>query len=453
MRRRLSVLVLAVTSLVVIAFTVPLGLLVRQQADSRARTNAERVVQEVTAEVVREVVSASGSVEPSILAARVTLPISVSLLLPDGVVLGEGAPDASPVARRAVALSGSVNDYTEFGWELAVPVITRSGTVIVWTLVPEAELRRGVADAQLLLGLLGVGLIVISLAVASRLGRTLTEPVAQLAEAARSLAGGDLSTRVAVQDPPEFAVVADAFNQMAPRLQELIDIEREEVADLSHRLRTPLTSVRLQAESISDEVQRAAVLAQIDRLQQAVDQLIAEARRRPEGGAPSSDVNAVLRRRIAFWSVLADEQGRDVEVDLAGDRLPVPASEGELGAALDALIGNVFTHTEPAVSFRVSTAVAKDTTSIVVEDDGPGFPDDFDPLERGQSGRGSSGLGLDIVRRLAERLGGEIRLETGPSGGARVVVALPRNEPGSAAPGSNVAPMRSGQPSRSRSIS
>jgi signal transduction histidine kinase len=433
-RRRLTVLVLAVTSLVVIAFTVPLGLLVRQQADSRARTNAERVVQEVTAGVVREVVSAAGSVEPGILAARVALPSTVSLLLPDGTVLGEGAPDKSEVATRAVALSGSVNDYTDLGWELAVPVITRSGTVIVWTLVPETELRQGVADAQLLLGLLGVGLIVISLGVAARLGRTLTQPVAELAEAARSLAGGDLSTRVTVKDPPEFAVVADAFNQMAPRLQELIDIEREEVADLSHRLRTPLTSVRLQAESISDQVQRAAVLAQIDRLQQAVDQLIAEARRRPQGGAPSADVNAVLRRRIAFWSVLADEQRRDVGVSLADGRLPVGVSEGELGAALDALIGNVFSHTDPGVGFRISTAIVGDRMSIVVEDDGPGFPDDFDPLERGQSGGGSSGLGLDIVRRLAERLGGEIRLEPAAGGGARVVVALPRNEPGVVAP-------------------
>jgi signal transduction histidine kinase len=433
-RRRLTVLVLAVTSLVVIAFTVPLGLLVRQQADSRARTNAERVVQEVTAGVVREVVSAAGSVEPGILAARVVLPSTVSLLLPDGTVLGEGAPDESGVAARAVALSGSVNDYTDLGWELAVPVITRSGTVIVWTLVPETELRQGVADAQLLLGLLGVGLIVISLGVAARLGRTLTQPVAELAKAARSLAGGDLSTRVTVQDPPEFAVVADAFNQMAPRLQELIDIEREEVADLSHRLRTPLTSVRLQAESISDLAQRAAVLAQIDRLQQAVDQLIAEARRRPQGGAPSAEVNAVFRRRIAFWSVLADEQRREVGVSLADGLLPVGVSEGELGAALDALIGNVFSHTDAGVGFRISTAIEDDRLSIAVEDDGPGFPDDFDPLERGQSGRGSSGLGLDIVRRLAERLGGEIRLEAAAGGGARVVVMLPRNEPGVGTP-------------------
>jgi signal transduction histidine kinase len=340
------------------------------------------------------------------------------------------------VAQRAATLSGSVNDYTEDGWELAVPVITRSGTVIVWTLVPEAELRRGVADAQMLLGLLGVGLIVISLLVAWRLGRSLTQPVAELAEAARSLAGGNLSTRVTVHDPPEIAVVADAFNQMAPRLQELIDIEREEVADLSHRLRTPLTSVRLQAESIADEAQRAAVIGQIDRLQQAVDQLIAEARRRPQGGAPSSDVNAVLRRRIAFWSILADEQGRKVEVALGEEPFPVSVSEGELGAALDALIGNVFSHTDPNVGFRMVTSRQASSGSIVVEDDGPGFPDDFDPLERGQSGRGSSGLGLDIVRRLAERLGGSITLGVAAGGGAKVTVVLPTNEPGGPPPGS-----------------
>lgn len=417
---------LAVTSLVVIAFTVPLGLLVRQQADSRARAAAERQTQEVAAEVVREVVSAGGEVQPGILANRITLPAGISLLLSDGTLIGDGDIGGSAVTQRARDLRGSASEYTSRGWELALPVITRRDVVVVWAVVPEAELRRGVADAQLLLGLLGLGLIVISLGVAWRLGRSLTEPVTELAGAARSLAAGDLDTRVRVVDPPEFAAVAEAFNQMAPRLQELIDMEREEVADLSHRLRTPLTSVRLQAEAISDDVQRQQLLAQVDRLQQAVDELIAEARRRPTGGRPSSDLNQVVSRRVAFWSVLAEDQDRSIGVRLSPEPLMVGVSDAELGAALDAIIGNVFSHTPLGVGFEIVTIGSGERCRLVVVDSGPGFPDSFDPLERGLSGGGSTGLGLDIVRRLAEREGGSIGLGASPAGGAMVTLDLPR---------------------------
>ena len=425
MRKRLNILVLAVTSLVVIAFTVPLGLLVRQQADERARAAAERQVQSVAADVVREVVAASGNVEPATLSSRLLpLPANVSLLLPDGSIVGE-AEAGSEVTRQAAQRGGSFNAYTDEGWELALPVLTRSGSVIVWAAVPESQLRQGVQDAQLLLGMLGVGLIVISLGVASRLGRSLTEPVTDLAEAASALAEGDLGTRVAVDDPPEFAAVADAFNQMAPRLQELIDLEREEVADLSHRLRTPLTSVRLQAEAIVDPDQRVSLLAQVDRLQQAVDELIAEARRRPVEGAPASDLNSVVTRRVAFWSVLAEEQEREFTVHLSDEPLPVAVSDAEMGAALDALIGNVFVHSPQGSSMEILTASTEGSALLTVGDAGPGFAVGLDPLERGVSSAGSSGLGLDIVGRLAERLGGSIELGRSDLGGAAVVVQVP----------------------------
>ena len=202
-------------------------------------------------------------------------------------------------------------------------------------------------------------------------------------------------------------------------------MEREEVADLSHRLRTPLTSVRLQAEAIADPDQRASLLAQVNRLQQAVDELIAEARRRPVEGAPWSDLNAVVSRRVAFWSVLAEEQERELHVQLAADPLPVPVSDAEMGAALDALVGNVFAHTPQGAPMEILTAEIDGMASLTVGDGGEGFAGGLDPLERGVSSAGSSGLGLDIVGRLAERLGGSIELGRSDLGGAAVTVEIP----------------------------
>ena len=92
-------------------------------------------------------------------------------------------------------------------------------------------------------------------------------------------------------------------------------------------------------------------------------------------------------------------------------------------AALDALLGNVFDHTPEGTGYRVQLGVVGEAVELAVEDDGPGLP--TDAVERGRSGAGSTGLGLDIVRRTAATAGGELRLERGPSDGARVVLRLP----------------------------
>ena len=98
--------------------------------------------------------------------------------------------------------------------------------------------------------------------------------------------------------------------------------------------------------------------------------------------------------------------------------MPVPPAE--LAAAVDALLGNVFAHTEDSVGFTVRVGSSNGAAQLVVEDDGPGF--DPDAMERGASS-GSTGLGLDIVRRTAETAGGAVEVSRGP--GARVAVTIP----------------------------
>jgi len=100
-----------------------------------------------------------------------------------------------------------------------------------------------------------------------------------------------------------------------------------------------------------------------------------------------------------------------------------------VAAAFDALVGNVFSHTDPGVGFGVIVRILDGTVEIEVADSGGGFRDGFDPLERGSSGAGSSGLGLDIVRRLARDALGIVRIGSSHSGGARVVLQLPLQEP------------------------
>jgi signal transduction histidine kinase len=202
----------------------------------------------------------------------------------------------------------------------------------------------------------------------------------------------------------------------------LLAAERELVADLSHRLRTPLTALRLDIEAVADPATAARLAADADALERAVDDLIHEARSGASGGV--TDLAAVVDDRVRFWSVLADEQGRETGHQLAPGPLPVAVGAGELGAAVDALLGNVFAHTPDGTAYRVSTTVETDGVVLVVEDDGPGLA--VPAVDRGRSGGGSTGLGLDIVRRTGEAAGGTFAVETAESGGARLVLRFPR---------------------------
>jgi signal transduction histidine kinase len=256
---------------------------------------------------------------------------------------------------------------------------------------------------------------------ADRMGRRLVEPTRELAAAAHLLGEGDLNVRVSVADPPEFREVADAFNRLASRLEHLLAQEREEVANLSHRLRTPLTSLRLQAESIEDPGERQEILAQVDRVEAAVDRLIVASRSPGEDLSDQCNLSEVVSRRAAFWKVLADEQGREIKVTLGAMDVELGVAPEEVEAVVDALVGNVFSHTPPGTAFSIATGEDDNRPWIEVADEGPGFAD-LTLLHRGVSGRGSTGLGLDIVRRTAETTGGGLEVNDRPTGGAVVRV-------------------------------
>lgn len=425
MRARLNLMTGGVTLLVVIAFLVPLGFLVSQQADQRGRLEAERTAQTLAALVVRSTAGLDGEPASAGLEGLIgPIPEGSVVILPDGSRLGPGDPDEALIA-EVLSARTALSAYSPVGFGIAIPVATGTGTTVVYSSVPSALLDEGVLRAWGLLALLGVGLVVAALFVSDRLGRTVVGPSERIASAAERLGHGDLDTRVDEEGPPELVAIAASFNQLARRIRALLAAEREQVADLSHRLRTPLTALRLQVEQIGPEAERTAILDKVDRLRRAVDELINEARRAPEEGPVATDVIAVLGSRAAFWKVLADEQDRGFHVDLGDQAAPVAVAEPDAAAAFDALIGNVFAHTDSGTDFGILARVGEGSVEIEVSDSGAGFPAGMDPVRRGQSGGGSSGLGLDIALRFADTAGGSLRIGPSHSGGARVVVELP----------------------------
>jgi signal transduction histidine kinase len=163
----------------------------------------------------------------------------------------------------------------------------------------------------------------------------------------------------------------------------------------------------------------------MDQLELMVDEVIREARRPVRSNIPEvADLCAVTRDRVAFWSVLADDQQRSLEVTVPAEPILVSAEARDLADALDALIGNVFAHTEEGIGFRVAVQPhAGPGAWLEVSDEGSGIADP-EVLERGRSAAGSTGLGLDIARRVAHRAGGVIAVGASPGGGARIRLTL-----------------------------
>jgi signal transduction histidine kinase len=268
------------------------------------------------------------------------------------------------------------------------------------------------------LAALGLLLVLLGLLVADRLARSLVRPIDDLSAVSHRLARAELGARAVVPaGPPELREVAGALNHLAERIQVLLREEREQVADLSHRLRTPLTALRLEAESVRDPDERGRLAAGVDALERAVTGLIRQARwRSAPSDSASCDAVEVVRDRVEFWSVLAEDTGRAMRLSLAGGPLPVGVAADELAAAVDALLGNVFAHTPDGTPFAVSLSADR---VLVVSDEGPGLAGDA--VSRGVSADGGTGLGLDIARRAA---GGALDISDNPGGGATVTLRL-----------------------------
>jgi signal transduction histidine kinase len=128
---------------------------------------------------------------------------------------------------------------------------------------------------------------------------------------------------------------------------------------------------------------------------------------------------------MAFWAVLARSQQRAFSVEMPPRRVEVPLDRDDLEATIDALVSNIFAHTSEGTSFRVAlqeTPPGSRSSTLVVEDDGP--PPSAATAPRPPRNAGT-GLGLDIVRRTAERAGGTVQVGRSRSGGFRVEVTFP----------------------------
>jgi two-component system, OmpR family, sensor kinase len=448
LRTRLLAAFAYVLVLVIVALEVPLVLNVSRRVDAEVEGQATAQAQLVAA-------SASGRMGDAgelrrltrraaeDLGGRVIVVDQTGRLVADSAGVQTGSYGDRPEIRTA--LQGSISQGRRFSDTLdesllytAVPVVegeNRVGAVRVTQNV-EAIDRRVRRDV---LGLIGIGLIalVLGLGFAWVLAGTLARPLQRLAAAARRVEAGDLQARAEPEGSTEHREVAHAFNDMTERLGQVLEAQREFVANASHQLRTPLTGLRLRLESAALKAgpelgaELEAAEQEVQRLARLLTTLLTLAR---EGDRPPARATVSLAAAVdeaeERWRDRARSSGHELAIG-SGDAAVARASEEDIAIILDNLIENALNYS-PGGTVTVECGRERDEVYLVVQDQGPGLePGEeeriFDRFARGSGGRGSpgTGLGLALVATLARRWGGSAKIVNAVEGGARAEVRLP----------------------------
>lgn len=298
-------------------------------------------------------------------------------------------------------------------------LVRTAGAATVEVSVP--ALAPGAAELGLVALLLGAGALAagVGTVVAARRLRPVASDLAELTAEAAALGRDDAAPDRRPMHVPETEALATSLAALTTRFAEARSLERRIAADLSHRLRTPLTALALDASAIDDGAAAERLRQTVTSLQSDVDALIRAAP--TVDGAARCDVVEVVRKRMSFWSALAQHSRRPCELRAPSPPAPIALAADDLAAVVDVLLGNVFAHTPAGTAFAVVVVRHAGWVSLVVDDAGPGVADPAAALSRGGSTRSEgTGLGLDIARDAVEATGGTIHVERAALGGARI---------------------------------
>jgi signal transduction histidine kinase len=279
--------------------------------------------------------------------------------------------------------------------------------------------------------------------------RRLTLRLEALQRGVERWGGGDLSARVPVQGKDEVAFLAERFNNAAERIETLMDSQKallnahkNLLANASHELRSPLTRIRMGLELMSADIsspQRIEISRSITELDQLIDEILLASRldTKQADAEPfeTLDLTGLAAEECSrVKAELTAELGHQADTDNAHS-LQLRGSTRLLRRLVRNLLENARRYSDGDVTLALSQggSTAQPTAVIRVSDHGPGVPADqreriFEPFYRlpGASERdGGVGLGLALVKSIAERHGGSVRCEDNPGGGASFVVELP----------------------------
>ena len=329
-------------------------------------------------------------------------------------------------------------------------VVSEDGVQRITTLgAVQDGLRREALDTLLRQGMLALFVVAaLGVATAYALAGRVLRPLQEITAAAQRLSVERLDARIALGGPQdELKQLADTFDDMLGRLQQSFEAQRRFVADASHELRTPLAVMRTEVDvaladpdaSVDDLRASASVVRDATiRADRLVDSLLLLARsdRLQVDGLPLRErVELPDVARSALAAVAPEVEARGLQVTGSLEPGAVLGDRGLLERLVGNLVENAVRHNVDGGWLRVDTATVEGRARLAVENSGPAVPSDevaglFEPFRRhgtARTARNGAGLGLAIVRAVAQVHGGTATAVARPTGGLTVTVDLPRS--------------------------
>lgn len=369
--------------------------------------------------------------------------------------MSSGAPadlleDAEAV-RRWSALRAPVHESirTSGGQArvLAVPMLAEDGTASATFVVATfpAEAHAEVDEAVRVVVVVGLAVLALSALVAWSLAGQVLRPVRVLSSTAHRINDSDLTARFPADGHDELADLGRTFNAMLDRLQAGFANQRAFLDDVAHELRTPITIVRGHLELLGDDpAERADAVAlcteELDRMNRYVTDLllVAKAQQPDFLKLQPVDVGELVDGVVARAQPIAD-RAWVLDASPPPGRLLVIADPDRLTQALLNLAQNAAQHTTPGTVIGIGAAVDGPDLRLWVRDEGPGIEAParaglFQRFARGAGSRAArpegTGLGLPIVRAIAEAHGGRAEVDSQPGHGAQFTLIIPVHDGG-----------------------
>lgn len=398
MRTKILFVALTAVALALVAFGVPLALLISQNVTGQERSELER-------SALRAAVRTSLN---DVTGTRLNLPPD-SEFEPVGLYDAsgrrvEGTGPSRLEAHLRPSLNGSIAQAsTESALVVAVPVSANQQVIgVVRAASPLAEVGRQIHRDWLVLGLLGVAAAAVAGLIAMIQSRRLARPLQRLERVAIELGDGNLGARAPASGVSEIDRASRALNVTAARLSALIAREQAFSAHASHQLRTPLTGLRLHLEAglesggVDLETAARNAIRSADELSRTIDDVVSLARRSAPQG-PLMSVGEVLDDVRRRWAPLLSSQGRDIDV-VTDDPPLITTPFAAVRQVLDVLVDNAYRHGKGNVTVRARTTGG--ALAVDVIDEG---------LEAGTllppTGQG---LGLALAQSTAAGQGGRL---------------------------------------------
>lgn len=330
-----------------------------------------------------------------------------------------------------------------------IPLEVRGQPVAIQLARPLSGVDHLLGKLRLILFALCLGGIALALVLGRIAARRVLSPLADVARTAEHIgATGDLSSRIQVRTEDEVGQLARRFNAMIGRLEasrsaldESVRAQRQLVADASHELRTPVTSLRTNIEVLLAHEQlgpdeRRRMLSDVVEQTEELSTLVADLIELARGEVPAQSSESVRLDRLVSEAVdRAQRNFPAVRFEAELEPALVEAAPDRLGRAVNNLLDNAARHSPEGGRVEVLAG----SEGVRVRDHGHGvaaedLPYVFDRFYRGSGARGrqGSGLGLAIVKQVADQSGGEVSAANAPDGGAVFSLRLPGRPPDSA---------------------